>query len=108
AELLQCLLYFVLSGFVEAADMHVPDAGLDLKLQVYAKAGNFSPNHVELQRFFRPLTQNGDMDVGAFGAFEQVSHFAGIHIVSGLAVHGNDYIARTDTGLISRSTRKRS
>ncbi len=38
------------------------------------------------------------MHGGALGPFEQISHFAGGHIVGGLAIDGHDDVARTDSG----------
>ena len=78
AKFIESLLDFVLGGFIEAANMHVADAGTDFKLQIDAEAWNFSPNHIEFQWFLRAFSEDGDVDVSTFGAFEQVGDFAGI------------------------------
>ena len=41
------------------------------------------------------------------GAFQEVGHFAGRHVVGRLAVNCGDHVTRPDSGLVRRSADKR-
>src|SRR5215472_11718787 len=93
-------------GLLESRHMDVTNAGTNHKVNVHAVARNLITYYVEINRLLGAFAQDGDLNGGAFGAFEQLSHIAGAHVVGGLAVHGDNYVAGPDAGSIRRSARK--
>ena len=96
AHLIERVGDFFFRGLVEAGDVHIADAGPDQEVQIDAVARNFVAHHGELQRLVRAFAQNGDVDGGAFGSLEQVGYVAGAHVVGGLAIDGDDDVARDE------------
>ena len=81
--------------------------GLDHEMQIDAVARNLVADDGELKRLVGAFAQNGDVDRGSFGPFEQVRDIAGGHVVGGLAIDGDDDVARTDAGAVGGGSDER-
>src|SRR5215469_1010988 len=102
-EFLQSLRDFVLGSLGESVDVHVSDAGTDLKCQIYAVARNFVAHYGKLDRLVGAFTNDRNVDRGALLAFQQISDFAGGHVVSGLAINGGDYVTGANSSFVRGS-----
>src|SRR5580658_7319187 len=100
AELIERVGDFVFRGFVESADVHVSEAGLDEEMNVHAVARNLVADQREIHGLLDAFARNADVDGGAFGSLQQIGDVAGAHVFGGLAVDGNDHVAGMNAGLI--------
>ena len=100
AELIKRVGDLVFRGFVEAADVHVADAGLDQEMNVNAITRNLVADQRELHWFLDAFARDADVDGGAFGSLEQIGDVAGAHVLGGFAVDGNDHVAGMNAGFI--------
>src|SRR5207302_6568262 len=98
---------FLARRLLEAVDVHVSDAGTDLKVRVQAMPRDLISDDVELQRLIRTFTQDGDTNVRIPRPFQQVSNFSRGHVVSGFAVDSADDVTGTYSRTVSRRSRKR-
>ena len=95
-------LHFLFRGLVELRNVHVANAGTNEEVKIDAVARNLIANHRKLERLFCSFTQHRDVDSCALRPLQQVSHIAGVHVVSGLAIHCGDNVA----GMNSRAVRR--
>src|SRR5215469_18410973 len=84
--------------------MHVADTRLDLKVKIDTVAGNLVTYDGELERLVGPLTQDGDMNRGAFGPFQQVGYIGRGQIVGGLAIDGRNDVPGANARAIGGSS----
>ena len=106
AQLIQRLPQLVLGGLLETGDVDVADAGANQEMHVHAVAGNLVAHDGEVEGLVGTFAQHGDLDGGALGAFQQLRHIAGAHVVGRLAVDRDDDIARADARAIGGRTGK--
>ena len=66
------------------------------------------PDQVEYQRLGCALACDRNLHVGTFGSFEHVGHIFRIHVVRGLAVHGDNHVSGPYAGLEGRCAFKRT
>jgi hypothetical protein len=108
AEFVERGLHLIFGGLGEAGDMHVADTRLDEEVRVHAVAGNLVTGDGELKWFVSTFARDGDANGGILRPFEEISDLAGIHVVSGLAVDGDDHVTRANASTISRRSGERS
>src|SRR5579864_1069247 len=92
-EGIERVLYFLLGGFIETGNVHVSDSGTNHEMQIHAVARNFVANHGEFQRLIGAFAQDRNVYSRALGPFEQIGNVAGVHVVSGFAIHRRDNVA---------------
>src|SRR5689334_10004839 len=93
----------MLGGLVETGDVHVAHAGTNHEMQVNAVTWNLVTYDSKLDRLLRAFAQDRDVNRGPLGAFEQVSHIAGRHVICGLAVNGDDDVTGANARTVGRS-----
>src|ERR1700722_3026569 len=84
AEPIQRVGDFVFGGLIEAADVHVADAGLDQEMNVNAVTRNLVADQRELHGLLDAFARDADVDGGAFGSLQQIGNVAGAHVFGGL------------------------
>ena len=95
-------------GFVEGREAHVADAGLQKKGGIHGVLGDLIASHGEGQWLGVSLALDGQMHVGALGAFQQVGNFRGGQSFGGFIFHSPDDVPRTKAGLDGRRAGHRS
>src|SRR6185437_3307299 len=98
----------MLGSFVEAGNVHIAHARTDHEMQIHAVAGDFRAGHGKVQGLFGVFAQHGDVHGGAFGAFQQIGHVAGVHVVSGFAIYCRDNVAGANARFVRRTSREGS
>src|SRR5580704_334700 len=98
---------FFFRGLVKAGDVQIADSGPDQEVQVDAIARDLIANHGKLKRLLGALAQDGDVDGGALGAFEQIGYVTGAHVVGGLSVNRDDDVSGTNASPIRGRSRER-
>ena len=86
--------------------MDVAKAGLDQKREVDTVARNLVAHQAEFHRLLDALAQDRDVNRRSLGPLEQIGNVGSAHVVGGLAVDGNDHVARMDSRLVGRRSDK--
>ena len=94
AELVERIGDFVLGGLLEAGNVDVANAGLDQECEVDAVARNLVAHQTEFHRLLDALAQDRDVNRRSLRPLKQVRNVGGAHVVGGLAVDGDDHVAR--------------
>src|SRR5258708_843800 len=72
-----------------------------------AIAWNFIAHHGKFKWLLSAFTENSNVDRRSLGPLEQVRHIAGVHVVGGLAIDRNDYVARVNARAVCRCANER-
>ena len=80
--------------------MHVADARLDQEVHVDAVARNLVAHQGELHRLLDAFARDADVNRCALGALQHVRNVAGTHVLGGLAIDGDNHVARMNASLI--------
>ena len=79
---------------------------MDQEMQINAVPRNLVTHDREFQGFVGPFAQDRDVDRRTLRALQQISNVAGIHVVSGLAVHRNNDVSGMNSRTVGRCSNK--
>src|SRR5437868_8738323 len=98
----------MLSGLLEAGNVHVTDPGADEEMEVDAVAGNLVTDDGEFERLIGALAEDSDAHRGSLGPFEQLGNFRRTEVVRRLAIDRHNDVAGMNARAVGRRTHKRS
>src|SRR5579863_6632804 len=103
AHFIERLRDFFFRSLVEAGHVQVADAGTNQKMHVYAVARNLIAYQRELHRFLYAFARDADVYGRALRSLQQISNVTGAHVLGGLAIDRDDYVAGMNARFIGGS-----